>query len=418
LNFYTLNQKPNCFFIIRRFSCLPLNEKQYLEFAKEVVHVLNTHSFNLYRTIDLYAITITAQALTSNVTWPYVTISSFEVRGDFIEQLSRTSRVGFIPMISESNRWEWEAYTTNHSEWIHQGLLYDDVDLSLLPSLSSIPDHIYHNYIDSVTNTVTKREVSSSIMHFGNVDYAPIWQLSPVPQDLSIIKYDLFQNDDFRDTYGLMRQTGQAEISGIADVAFFLSSATTADSSHPHSFLLCPVYPYLRNRTRSSVHGNHEDHDNEGDEDSHGLEDTDGNEEEEDHESYVHDEVHGTDEHVQDDFHGTEEDHESHENDEVHGTDELVHDDVHGTEEDHESHENDEVHGADEHQFDSDDEYSNDPVGTVMAVFEWQNLLRNILPDGELPQCISCWVAKIIHIDYRIDSELFCSSPFLDIDRC
>jgi hypothetical protein len=306
-------------------------------FAKEIVDVLNTHSFNLYRTIDFYAITITAQALTSNVTWPYVTISSFEIRGDFIEDLSRTSRVGFIPLVSESNRWEWERYTTNHTDWIHQGLLYDDVDSSLLPSLSSIPNHIYHTYVDNITNTATKREVSSSMMHFGNVDYAPVWQLSPVPQDLSIIKYDLFQNDDFRHTYEKMWESGQAEISRIANLTFYLSGKDVADSSHPHSLLLCPVYPYLRNRTRSSEvqivstegyngghDSDHDDSENEGKEDNHALEDTDGSVEQEDHESHAHD---------------------------------------------------------------SDDEYSNDPVGTVMAVFKWQDLLHNILLDGTLPLC-------------------------------
>jgi hypothetical protein len=195
--------------------------------------------------MDFYASTITSFSIYTNVAWPIIALPNFEVRGVYIHDLARTVQVGLIPLVKEVSRSTYEEYARTDHDWLHEGLVVQRQDLTAMQSMPNVSSFIYHTVIGNDGEVTIQEKAIQSLVDFGPADYAPVWQMAPAPLNPAIINYDLFQNAVFRDVYKGMWETRTSQISPVVDLTFYLDSTDTEEVSHPHSFLLFPIYSQL-----------------------------------------------------------------------------------------------------------------------------------------------------------------------------
>eukprot|EP00526_Cylindrotheca_closterium_P003678 CAMPEP_0113651902 /NCGR_PEP_ID=MMETSP0017_2-20120614/27686_1 /TAXON_ID=2856 /ORGANISM="Cylindrotheca closterium" /LENGTH=1286 /DNA_ID=CAMNT_0000564645 /DNA_START=247 /DNA_END=4110 /DNA_ORIENTATION=- /assembly_acc=CAM_ASM_000147 len=176
----------------------------------------------------------TSSSITSLMTPPnkgnMVTLPQFDRRmQDY--GINSTNIILYAPLIAQNDKAAWESYATANQDWI---------DLSLeqrgwTATTTKIPETI-----QSLNTTSIFQD-----------KFAPIWQMSPVPTDRSIINSDLFSLSAVANLLTRLDSatTKKAEMSGVEDVTALLAysngfdalTAAAADQN-PTSLLGVPVY--------------------------------------------------------------------------------------------------------------------------------------------------------------------------------
>lgn len=70
--------------------------------------------------IAAFGVTLTAYALDTNSTWPFVTLPNFQQRSASSRSLSGSLFHNVLPIVREEQRLEWEAYVSANNEWIFE----------------------------------------------------------------------------------------------------------------------------------------------------------------------------------------------------------------------------------------------------------------------------------------------------------
>lgn len=68
-------------------------------------------------TLQSFANTATSLAEFGNKSWPFLTVPHFEVRAADFLFLTRAQQVSFAPIVDDSNREAWEAYSVENQWW-------------------------------------------------------------------------------------------------------------------------------------------------------------------------------------------------------------------------------------------------------------------------------------------------------------
>jgi hypothetical protein len=229
---------------------------QYKIFAGEIVATLETHGNHLVKTVEFFASTFTSYTISRNVTWPYVALPNFVVRGQYVDDLAHTLQIGLVPLVTEENRYKYQEYALDHQDWIHEGLIvqnHDPIDIKYLPNISSF---IHKTIPNDDSDDTAPIEVDEAQVNFGPADYAPIWQQAPAPLNPSQINFDLFQLDSFRRAYRSMWQSGSASLTQVTDSHFYCDDYILDRETDPHSFLVQPIYPNFSNTSEASFQAN------------------------------------------------------------------------------------------------------------------------------------------------------------------
>ena len=98
-----------------------LSNEQSTDFQNEF-HISSNAILDQFRTsfeqklnaIDTFATSITHTAITTNQTFPFVTIPNFSIRGSTVRVLADALMIHWLPLITDSNRNHWEEYALNH----------------------------------------------------------------------------------------------------------------------------------------------------------------------------------------------------------------------------------------------------------------------------------------------------------------
>ena len=199
-----------------------------------------------------FSSTLTSYALASQAKWPHVTLPHMEVRGLELNSLSNSILVGFAPYVQLSEMDGWEVYANYQQKWIQEGLEYNYA--------------IHQEYFNGTTDGVADR-IHSQIHHYDDASnpvpetetgpgpFLPVWQLAPAPHDPKAINYNLLANDVFqRVEYG-MQGIKSAVLSEATDVSFLYEGSINDDPTHPHSFLLQPVYEDFGDHNSTQIVG-------------------------------------------------------------------------------------------------------------------------------------------------------------------
>jgi len=172
------------------------------------------------------AATATSLALASQQAWPYVTIPNFAERSEGVRELSGTPLVVFSPVVN-FDRTVWETYATENQGWTEEGLRFQGSAIAYSP----IPADIHQDPVSSTPSSPIAAASSS-----------PVWQMSPVPEDLKIVNFDLESSERF---LNLERYVDSHRISAISDVfpiSEILGRSIPLDDNKPRSIILQPIF--------------------------------------------------------------------------------------------------------------------------------------------------------------------------------
>ena len=100
-------------------------------FQGDASKVLEGLGSSLERTIgglDLFAAMIVSVARATNQTWPFVTIPNFPLIASKIRLLSQTVLLTLYPIVTQEERSEWEAYSTQNDAWVNESMNVQETD--------------------------------------------------------------------------------------------------------------------------------------------------------------------------------------------------------------------------------------------------------------------------------------------------
>jgi class 3 adenylate cyclase len=177
---------------------------------------------DLYNSMEELSKTTTSLALFQSVAWPNMTIPHFEHRGQAVRDLSHTNLVISSPTVK--NKEAWQQYAAGNNNWIEAGLQFQGS--SEIPQDSDIP-YTLHD--------IKGEEVVS------DGPFSPIWQMSPVPADISMVNLDLMTVRGFKETAAAVEFYKKPFVSGAFEAAASLGKSY-ADVGHPHSMFVQPVF--------------------------------------------------------------------------------------------------------------------------------------------------------------------------------
>ena len=261
---------------------------QFHDFAIEMKELLHDEARNVFKTVENFGMTVTSFALASQLQWPFVTMPHFEVRGQNLAKLSNSLMIGFSPLVQEDKRDAWERYATYQQGWIAEGLAYtaenpqdehemdnlhnkrrrrafevviidpNDEDPQAIQEVTQMLEHdavriptSIHGHLDSAREDPDPAAIPARP---GTGPYLPIWQQAPAPHDIGHINFDLFENEVFQRIFDGMNETLEAVLSEATDLAFYYKGAVTDDVTHPHSFLLNPVFADFNKTNQDHTH--------------------------------------------------------------------------------------------------------------------------------------------------------------------
>ena len=96
-----------------------------LDFIDQAIRINEEFSLNYLHTlgaVDNLGVTITSHVSSMNLQWPYAFVPEFDIRGDSTNSLAKSEFLGFYPLVKESERAQYEAYSESLSFWIDQAI--------------------------------------------------------------------------------------------------------------------------------------------------------------------------------------------------------------------------------------------------------------------------------------------------------
>jgi hypothetical protein len=197
--------------------------------------------------VDSLSHAITSYTVATNKTWPFVTVSNFEVLGEDVTKMAGVVSVTFSPLVSEVEREGYEIFTANNQEWIAEGVLYSTGE-SLPQDAKGIPTQIYH--LDE-TNVGTIPWVEDS-----SGPFLPVWQTAPAPYDPRVVNFNLLSAVPLAVTFEAMLNNQETVISqAVPHTDIFREISTVEVPNTPYSVVLGPLYDKLSPQDTKLVTG-------------------------------------------------------------------------------------------------------------------------------------------------------------------
>ena len=153
-----------------------------------------------------------------------------------MNNLSNSILIGFSPYVNASEKDAWEVYANYMQDWVLEGVNY---------SYDLHRDYLNGSHVvDSISEQIYRSGVNDSnvVPETGPGPYLPAWQLAPAPHDPKIVNYNLLDHEVFERVEHGMRAINLPVLSEATDLEFLYGGSIYDDPTHPHSFLLQPVY--------------------------------------------------------------------------------------------------------------------------------------------------------------------------------
>lgn len=156
-------------------------------FAEDADNMLASLGMSIDSTLgatDAFAVSMLAYAKATNQTYPFVTIGDFAVQAGKLLKNSGAKYITTYQVVEESERKEWESYTSQNNGWIEESIEIQSRDRSY--SGPNITDQyieekytghydLIHGYDEHIFGW---EDNTGGVSHEG--PYLPIWQCTPV----------------------------------------------------------------------------------------------------------------------------------------------------------------------------------------------------------------------------------------------
>ena len=107
---------------MRPLNVLPIFvESSFLGAATKVIKSFEDILEQRIAAIAALGVTLTASAVETKSTWPYVTLHDFQQRSTSTQSLSGSFFTAVLPIITKENRLDWEAYSIANWWWVTEG---------------------------------------------------------------------------------------------------------------------------------------------------------------------------------------------------------------------------------------------------------------------------------------------------------
>mmetsp|Transcript_1046 Transcript_1046/g.2212 ORF Transcript_1046/g.2212 Transcript_1046/m.2212 type:complete len:1145 (-) Transcript_1046:169-3603(-) len=164
-------------------------EIEFEAVALEIVDQTEGNVRAAFAQLEELGIVLTAQALSNNSTWPFVTLPYFDSIAQQAMSISGMEVLAFAPLVKEDEKLGWEAYTEANQAWIAQDLELRKVNTNDLATVQGI--HPYKTDFDDIAYG-TRRRLDYGEDGPGEEHEAfPLWQFSPPPSDSYIVNMDV-----------------------------------------------------------------------------------------------------------------------------------------------------------------------------------------------------------------------------------
>lgn len=148
---------------------LSLPSFQFQTAATDIVDVTMERVRRFSSTIHSASLKMTSAAAGSGIQWPFYTFDNLEVATQHFLDYSPSVQLIYAPLVSDSNRAEWEAYSVQHQNRVIQ------------PTYPyTIPEFVHSRYNGTIELIPDENDTGP---------YSPIWQLLPLPDDIDTISY-------------------------------------------------------------------------------------------------------------------------------------------------------------------------------------------------------------------------------------
>ena len=154
---------------------------------------------------------ITSHAISTNSTWPLVTLPDFERRGTATSKLAEVMSMIMAPLVTDESRSDWEAYSVDNQGWFAEGIevqaqqkLEAGKEFQKKP-VAEIPDEIYR-----VSGLSAARER-------GPGPYLPQWQIAPVVPVPNLVNFNLLSHPGYEESLKAVLETEVAIVGRSVD---------------------------------------------------------------------------------------------------------------------------------------------------------------------------------------------------------
>jgi hypothetical protein len=97
-------------------------KRQWKEDSHKILEAVGNSFDKTLGLMDEIAVSFLSIARATNQTWPFVTMPDFAVRMKKVLPLTDGFVVSMLPVVSVSQRKQWEAYALKHDSWVNEGM--------------------------------------------------------------------------------------------------------------------------------------------------------------------------------------------------------------------------------------------------------------------------------------------------------
>ena len=137
--------------------------------ASRVVHSFENILEEKIAAIAAFGVTITAAAVASNISWPFVTVDQFQQRSASSRSLSGSQYLQLVPIVTDNTRDAWEAYSIANTGWLteareyqaEKGLGHDAATTFINPVILGFDEYANGSYYESVRKKLERYQIEA-----------------------------------------------------------------------------------------------------------------------------------------------------------------------------------------------------------------------------------------------------------------
>jgi hypothetical protein len=154
------------------------SEHQFRDSSAKVVEALGSALDRTRGAADAFSVILMSYTKITNSTWPYVTLPDFPVHAAKARGMSKAAMLAVYPYVEDSQRAEWEAYSTQNSAWVNKSI-----------DLQKDDPNFHGSIIETWSGFGSIHNNSGPVTTPG--PYLPTWQVYPVVPVYSPFNWDL-----------------------------------------------------------------------------------------------------------------------------------------------------------------------------------------------------------------------------------
>ncbi|CAJ1934430.1 unnamed protein product [Cylindrotheca closterium] len=199
---------------------------QFENDADEIASVTGTNEGNVGTLLGILSLIISSWSSNAGTSFPNFTLPDFEQFASGTRSLTKSSLLVYTPLVEHADRPGWETYSMENQKWIDTSL----ASVGKPNSTEQISEFIYY------------RDSRDQLRETTLPKYSPIWQMSPPPEDVSVINFNLLDNPIFQRLVDFTTTERKAALSEVLDPReLFGTAVPEIASGEPQSIMVLAV---------------------------------------------------------------------------------------------------------------------------------------------------------------------------------